>query len=123
VKCPRCQTENREGLRFCEDCGFRLAVTCSACGVELTPGKKFCGACGASTSAPESATRFASPESYTPKHLAEKILTSNRALGSNAQASAVLSLMKGQVPDRRYNRSAARSHGAKGPDSRWSDLS
>jgi Double zinc ribbon len=43
VKCPRCQTENREGLRFCEDCGARLAATCSACGTELTSGKKFCG--------------------------------------------------------------------------------
>ena len=27
MKCPRCQTENREGLRFCEDCGARFAVT------------------------------------------------------------------------------------------------
>ena len=79
MKCPRCQTENHEGLRFCEDCGARLAVTCSACGAELTPGKKFCGSCGASTSASESASRFASPGSYIPKHLAEKILTSKAA--------------------------------------------
>ncbi|MFQ5830800.1 MAG: zinc-ribbon domain-containing protein, partial [Candidatus Methylomirabilia bacterium] len=24
MKCPRCQAPNREGVRFCEDCGARL---------------------------------------------------------------------------------------------------
>jgi hypothetical protein len=40
---------------------------------DTSPGKKFCRSCGAALT-PESASRFASPESYIPKHLAEKIL-------------------------------------------------
>jgi class 3 adenylate cyclase len=98
VKCPRCQAENREGLRFCEDCGARLAVTCSACGGELTPGKKFCGSCGASTTASESVSRFAPPESYTPKHLAEKVLTSKAALeGERKQVTVLFADLKGSM--------------------------
>jgi class 3 adenylate cyclase len=98
VKCPRCQTENREGFRFCEDCGARLSVTCSVCGAELTLGKKFCGACGASTSASESASRFASPGSYIPKHLAEKILTSKAALeGERKQVTVLFADLKGSM--------------------------
>src|SRR5215471_20586823 len=101
MKCPRCQAETRAGAKFCEDCGTSLAMPCRACGAELTPGKKFCGECGAPTSsdkpverlerpaerseksaesAGEVADRFASPQSYTPKHLAEKILTSKSAM-------------------------------------------
>jgi hypothetical protein len=28
--CPRCQTENREGRRFCAECGATLALAWSA---------------------------------------------------------------------------------------------
>ena len=75
MQCPRCRAENRDGLKFCEDCGARLGGTCSRCGAELTSGKRFCGSCGAPV-ASQPADRFAVPENYTPKHLAEKILTS-----------------------------------------------
>src|SRR4029453_9790885 len=88
MKCPKCQTENRAGAKFCEDCGASLASPCRACGADLTAGKKFCGSCGAPASpaasppaaGAEPADRFASPQSYTPKHLAEKILTSKGAI-------------------------------------------
>jgi hypothetical protein len=36
MQCLRCRTENREGLKFCEDCGASLGVTCSRCGAEIT---------------------------------------------------------------------------------------
>ena len=35
MTCPRCHAENRDGLRFCEDCGSRLTLACSQCGGEL----------------------------------------------------------------------------------------
>src|SRR5262245_19901399 len=79
MQCPRCHVENREGLRFCEDCGSRLTLTCAQCGGDLAPGKRFCGSCGA-PAVGSSAARTPTPESYTPKHLAEKILTSKTAL-------------------------------------------
>src|SRR5215468_2103346 len=45
--CPRCQAENREGARFCRECGAPLAVPCSNCGGKVQAGSKFCDSCGA----------------------------------------------------------------------------
>ena len=98
MKCPQCQAENRAGAKFCEDCGASLASPCRACGADLTAGKKFCGSCGAPASplasppAPpaEPADRFASPQSYTPKHLAEKILTSKGAIEGERKIVTVM---------------------------------
>jgi ribosomal protein L40E len=46
MRCPRCQAENPDNARFCEECGARLALTCPHCGAEVSPGKKFCRSCG-----------------------------------------------------------------------------
>jgi class 3 adenylate cyclase/tetratricopeptide (TPR) repeat protein len=97
MQCPRCRAENRDGLKFCEDCGARLGGTCSRCGAEITPGKRFCGSCGAPV-AGQTADRFAVPESYTPKHLAEKILTSKSALeGERKQVTVLFADLKGSM--------------------------
>ena len=91
MKCPRCEAENDAGARFCEDCGARLDALCPSCGTPVTPGKKFCRACGASlTGEPIPAPRFTSPESYTPRHLAEKILTSRAVLEGERKHVTVL---------------------------------
>jgi Double zinc ribbon len=78
MTCPRCHAENREGRRFCAECGASLAFACPACGFSNEPGEKFCGGCGAPLrySPTVAQPKFGAPESYTPKHLAEKILTS-----------------------------------------------
>ena len=78
--CPRCQAENRDGVKFCEECGAPLAGACPACVAETGAGKRFCGACGAPLAAGPAA-RSASPRAYTPAHLAEKILTSRGGHG------------------------------------------
>ena len=97
MKCPRCQAENDAGARFCEDCGARLEAACPSCGTPVTPGKKFCRSCGAALTT-EPAGRFASPESYTPKHLAEKILTSKAALeGERKQVTVLFADLKGSM--------------------------
>jgi len=97
VKCARCQVDNREGVRFCEECGNRLASMCASCGAEMLPGKRFCGACGTPVaSAPTE--RFASPQGYTPKHLADKILTSKGALeGERKQVTILFADLKGSM--------------------------
>src|SRR5262245_58974828 len=98
MRCSRCQAENREGLRFCEDCGARLAATCRSCGAEVTPGKKFCGSCGTPVVTAEPEGRYASPQTYTPKHLAEKILTSKSALeGERKQVTVLFADLKGSM--------------------------
>jgi len=98
MKCPRCQHENPSGVKFCGECGARLESACSACGASNPPGNKFCGQCGASLVEALTSTKFASPETYTPKHLAEKILTSKSALeGERKQVTVLFADMKGSM--------------------------
>ena len=81
MTCPRCQSENPPQAKFCLECGAPLAARCANCGTQLPVAAKFCLECAHPVSgAPADQPRFASPESYTPKHLAEKILTS-KAVG------------------------------------------
>ncbi len=98
MKCPRCQHENPASLKFCGECGARLASVCSACGASNAPAQKFCGECGAALTPGAPAAKFASPESYTPKHLAEKILTSKGALeGERKQVTVLFADLKGSM--------------------------
>src|SRR5216684_4246560 len=82
MQCPRCQAENRDGRRFCGECGLSLALPCPSCGFVNEGGEKFCGGCGSARTDSGSAqqTRFGPPASYTPKHLAEKILSSQAVM-------------------------------------------
>src|SRR3989338_8185608 len=99
MQCPRCRHENPPQAKFCLECGARVALTCAKCGVELPGGAKFCLECGAPVSAEATVpSRFASPEAYTPKHLAEKILTSRTALeGERKQVTVLFADLKGSM--------------------------
>ena len=96
-------------MKFCGECGARLQALCPACKAVNPPTNKFCGECGqplapgapAPAAAPELPTapavasapapaRYASPESYTPKHLAEKILTSKGAMEGERKLVTVM---------------------------------
>jgi hypothetical protein len=91
MQCPQCQHENPPQSKFCLDCGARLARKCPSCGIELPAGAKFCNECGQALAAVASGgPRFASPESYTLKHHAEKILTSKSALEGERKQVTVL---------------------------------
>jgi class 3 adenylate cyclase/tetratricopeptide (TPR) repeat protein len=100
MRCSRCHAENREGRRFCAKCAAPLATACPSCGFSNEPGEDFCGGCAAPltvASRPDEA-RFASPQSYTPKHLAEKILTSKSALeGERKQVTVLFADVKGSM--------------------------
>ena len=96
--CPRCQHENRGGQKFCGECGARLAAPCSACGASNPPDQRFCGECGSALTGAEIPRQFGAPESYTPKHLAEKILTSKSALeGERKQVTVLFADLKGSM--------------------------
>jgi class 3 adenylate cyclase/tetratricopeptide (TPR) repeat protein len=47
MRCAKCGKDNREGRRFCAECGAALAVKCAQCGESNEPDEKFCGDCGA----------------------------------------------------------------------------
>src|SRR6266478_9843771 len=102
MQCPRCQAENRDGARFCRECGATFGAVCSACGAKVGAGSRFCDSCGAPLApTPAQLTappRFASPESYTPRHLAEKILTSKPALeGERKHVTVLFADVKGSM--------------------------
>src|SRR6266849_10530002 len=62
MKCPRCEAENREGARFCRECGALFAAVCSSCGAKGEAGSKFCDNCGTPLAA-------APPPAPEPLHL------------------------------------------------------
>ncbi len=80
VTCSSCGHENPEESSFCLECGSPLGISCDGCGAELPANAKFCNRCGHSASSHPRADPDRDPRSYTPKHLADKILQSKSAL-------------------------------------------
>jgi class 3 adenylate cyclase/tetratricopeptide (TPR) repeat protein len=76
-------------MRFCGQCAAPLAAVCHSCGAANPPENKFCGQCAAPLVKPTEPA-LGSPASYTPKHLAEKILTSKSALEGERKQVTVL---------------------------------
>jgi class 3 adenylate cyclase/DNA-binding winged helix-turn-helix (wHTH) protein/tetratricopeptide (TPR) repeat protein len=104
-RCSGCGGENPPGMKFCSACGLPLGSRCPGCGAENGPGAKFCGSCGAplmGRSLPlqrqPNTPRPQTPLSYTPVHLAEKILTSRSALeGERKQVTVLLAKLRGAM--------------------------
>ncbi|MGH7354294.1 MAG: AAA family ATPase [Candidatus Rokuibacteriota bacterium] len=99
MPCPRCRQENPAGSNFCLGCGSRLALTCASCGAELLPASKFCNKCGAAVPMQaDGPPGSASPRHHTPKHLAEKILSSKSSLeGERKQVTVLFADLKGSM--------------------------
>lgn len=101
MQCIRCQHDNPVEAKFCNGCGTRLELICPQCKGSNPPGSRFCGQCAAQLSASAtnpSSPRFESPQAYTPKHLAEKILTSRSALeGERKQVTVLFADLKGSM--------------------------
>jgi class 3 adenylate cyclase/pimeloyl-ACP methyl ester carboxylesterase len=94
LQCPNCRIENRVDARFCRECGAKLEGLCPACSVSVDPDQKFCHACGhrlieTAVAAPGTARALA-PEAYTPRHLAERILSSRSAMEGERKQVTVL---------------------------------
>ena len=92
MECPKCQFDNREGANFCKECGTKLEFTCPECGTGLIPPSKFCDECGYNLSKDRKApdVDYSIPESYTPKHLANKILTTRSSIEGERKLVTVL---------------------------------
>src|SRR5262245_44959301 len=92
-----CCHRTRPDRRFCTECGSRLGRTCAACGRAVEPSEKFCGSCGAAVTG-ASALAERAPATYTPPHLAEKILGSRAALeGERKQVTVLFADVKGSM--------------------------
>jgi class 3 adenylate cyclase/tetratricopeptide (TPR) repeat protein len=97
MECPRCRHDNPASVKFCGECGARLDAACPACGAGNPPSNKFCHECG-TTLAAAPAAKFAAPGAYTPRHLAERILTSRASLdGERKQVTVLFADVKGSM--------------------------
>jgi class 3 adenylate cyclase/tetratricopeptide (TPR) repeat protein len=71
---------------------FLMSPSCPACGVALAPASRFCHVCGARVlTAPEVVPpRFTAPANYTPRHLADRILSYRSSLEGEHKSVTVL---------------------------------
>jgi class 3 adenylate cyclase len=77
-----------------------LARACVNCGAQLSATAKFCSDCAhpAGSAAQSTPQRFSAPETYTPKHLAERIINSKAALeGERKQVTVLFADLKGSM--------------------------
>src|SRR5512146_1892224 len=99
MHCGQCRQDNPHGAKFCAACGGRLDVPCPICGHTNAPGDRFCNECGQPLAgAPAARASPVSPQDYTPRYLAEKILTSRHALeGERKHVTVLFADMKGSL--------------------------
>jgi class 3 adenylate cyclase len=92
MKCPECQFNNREGAKFCSECGNRFELTCPECHTKVRIDSKFCDECGCDLKKPKDAPSidYSKPQSYTPKFLADKILSSRSSIKGERKLVTVL---------------------------------
>ncbi len=98
--CPGCRKETRAGAAFCGSCGHPLERACPGCGQANPAGNAFCEGCGVPLAVESSAAPAAlaplRDRTYTPKHLADKILQSKSALeGERKQVTVLFAGRKG----------------------------
>jgi class 3 adenylate cyclase/tetratricopeptide (TPR) repeat protein len=54
MKCPYCQSANKESQELCQTCGAKLETACPACGKIILPSDRFCAECGQDLKSQES---------------------------------------------------------------------
>src|SRR5262245_28013927 len=93
MRCPHCRHENRDGARFCAECGGSLDgdLACPRCASRNPFGQKFCDSCGEKLpEKADAASTVRDPRAYTPHHLIEKVLTTRGALEGERKQVTVL---------------------------------
>ena len=111
MKCPNCQTENREGRKFCGQCGAKLSWKCPDCGFDNEADDKFCGGCGKmfgdaavpsiqqTTPTPKLEDMHARLQSVIPQSLAEKYTAALQADSrENRPVTALFADISGFTP-------------------------
>ena len=97
MRCSKCDSDNREGRKFCANCGEPLSVACSKCGASNQPGEKFCGECGASLT---TSTTAAAPKPQPAAETAIRIapVASSASLdGERKTVTALFADIKGSM--------------------------
>jgi len=104
MKCPKCQFENPEDAKFCNECGSKLEIACSSCGKINSLSNKFCSECGHKIIIPAEQTpkelsfeeKLAKIQRYLPKDLTQKILAQRDKIeGERKQVTVMFCDMEG----------------------------
>jgi len=104
MKCPKCQFDNRDGVKFCEECGARMELECPKCGTKIALDRKFCGECGHNLTTPSAPVakelsfneKIDKIQRYLPKGLTEKILSQRDKIeGERKQVTVMFCDMEG----------------------------
>jgi class 3 adenylate cyclase/tetratricopeptide (TPR) repeat protein len=98
MECPKCQHENSFNAKFCEECAAPLMRRCVRCDGCVSFTAKFCPQCGYAQALDIAGNnRFGSLESYTPRHLAEKILISRAVFGERKHVTVLFADISGSM--------------------------
>ncbi len=96
ISCPSCKHNNPLRANFCQQCGSRLSPICTNCRTEISPDAKFCHHCGKPTYPAD--RRDETIRAYTPKHLADQILTTRSTMeGEHKQVTVFFADIKGSM--------------------------
>jgi class 3 adenylate cyclase len=101
MRCIGCGTDNREGRKFCAQCGQPLKLACPSCGEQNEPGEKFCGDCGATLAANAPAWNRSIPQDGINRtrhsHHAEQLDASPAIDGERKTVTALVADIKGST--------------------------
>jgi ABC-type oligopeptide transport system substrate-binding subunit/class 3 adenylate cyclase len=97
MRCPLCDTDNREGARFCRKCAAELALVCPRCGAKLPLDAEFCDACAAPLVPGLRATAAVAPDAVAerlqrlvPREYAERLLATRGQVQPERRAVTIL---------------------------------
>ena len=91
MKCPKCQHDNADNAKFCEQCAAPLGQTCANCGSPAPSTAKFCPQCGHPLKRIADDPSTALLKSHTfPSIWSIKFLTSKAALEGERKQVTVL---------------------------------
>ena len=92
MKCPSCQTDNRDNAQFCRVCGHSLGteIKCPQCGHINLQDSKFCTGCGHALAQPQPVPPPAAPPSPAPTSFAAGRYQVKRFLGEGGKKKVYL---------------------------------
>ncbi|MBV8356744.1 MAG: AAA family ATPase [Deltaproteobacteria bacterium] len=95
MRCSKCGSDNRQGRKFCTNCGTSLVATCPKCGAAIQLEEKFCGECGAAIGA--SVPPVPSSAQPSPLQLSDAISATEVIDGERKTVTALFANIKGSM--------------------------
>jgi class 3 adenylate cyclase/predicted ATPase len=100
MRCSKCTAENRDGRKFCAECGMPLNPRCASCGAENEPTEKFCGECGVAVVGQvqaASANTSATKNPFPGKRVATEVPADDQLNGERKTVTALFADIKGST--------------------------